>query len=41
MKTTVLANNRQEFRERLNNLKVMGKSIFSQDEIDYRSNGIT
>ena len=40
MKTTVLANNRQEFRERLNNLKVMGKSIFSQDEIDYLSNGI-
>lgn len=40
MKTTVLANNRQEFRERLNNLRVMGKSIFSQDEIDYLSNGI-
>lgn len=40
MKTTVLANNRQEFRERLNNLKVMEKRIFSQDEIDYLSNGI-
>ena len=40
MITTTLATTKAEFRERLNNLKVMGKSIFSQDEIDYLSNGI-
>ena len=40
MITTTLATTKTEFRERLNNLKVMEKRIFSQDEIDYLSNGI-
>jgi len=35
MKTTVLANNKQEFREGLKNLKMMQKCIFSPDEVDY------
>ena len=37
---TTLATTKMEFRERLNNLKVMEKCLFSQDEIDYLSNGI-
>ena len=40
MITTTLATTKKEFRERLNDLKVMQKCIFSQDEIDYLSNGI-
>lgn len=39
MITTTLATNETEFRERLNSLKVMQRCIFSQDEIDYLSNG--
>ena len=35
MKTTVLATNKQEFKEGLNNLKMMQKCIFSPDEVDY------
>ena len=40
MITTTLATTKEKFRERLNDLKVMQKCIFSQDEIDYLSNGI-
>ena len=38
MITTTLATTKTEFRERLNNLKVKGKRIFSPDEVDYLAN---